>query len=388
MNHFATRMSRLGTETAFDMLAKAKALEAQGKEILHFEIGEPDFDTPENIKEAAIQALRDGYTHYCPAPGIPELREVIAAHIRKTRNIPVTPEEVVVTPGAKPIMFFTILACVNEGDEVIYPNPGFPIYESMINFVGGKPVPMPLLEKYDFSFDMDLFASKISEKTKLVILNSPNNPTGGIIPGEDLKKVADLLRDKPIYILSDEIYQGMQYSGTPVSIASLPGMKDQTIILDGFSKMYAMTGWRLGYGIANKTLAAHLGKLIVNSNSCTATFIQKAGIEALTGPQEASQQMVQTFKRRRDLIVKGLNAIPGVRCAMPHGAFYAFPNVESFGKKSDDIANYLLNEAGIACLAGTAFGEFGEGFLRFSYANSEENIQKGLERLGKALANL
>lgn len=388
MNHFATRMSRLGTETAFDMLAKAKALEAQGKEILHFEIGEPDFDTPENIKEAAIQALRDGYTHYCPAPGIPELREVIAAHIRKTRNIPVTPEEVVVTPGAKPIMFFTILACVNEGDEVIYPNPGFPIYESMINFVGGKPVPMPLLEKYDFSFDMDLFASKISEKTKLVILNSPNNPTGGIIPGEDLKKVADLLRGRPIYILSDEIYQGMQYSGTPVSIASLPGMKDQTIILDGFSKMYAMTGWRLGYGIANKTLAAHLGKLIVNSNSCTATFIQKAGIEALTGPQEASQQMVQTFKRRRDLIVKGLNAIPGVRCAMPHGAFYAFPNVESFGKKSDDIANYLLNEAGIACLAGTAFGEFGEGFLRFSYANSEENIQKGLERLGKALANL
>ncbi len=388
MNHFATRMSRLGTETAFDMLAKAKALEAQGKEILHFEIGEPDFDTPENIKEAAIQALRDGYTHYCPAPGIPELREVIAAHIRKTRNIPVTPEEVVVTPGAKPIMFFTILACVNERDEVIYPNPGFPIYESMINFVGGKPVPMPLLEKYDFSFDMDLFASKISEKTKLVILNSPNNPTGGIIPGEDLKKVADLLRGKPIYILSDEIYQGMQYSGTPVSIASLPGMKDQTIILDGFSKMYAMTGWRLGYGIANKTLAAHLGKLIVNSNSCTATFIQKAGIEALTGPQEASQQMVQTFKRRRDLIVKGLNAIPGVRCAMPHGAFYAFPNVESFGKKSDDIANYLLNEAGIACLAGTAFGEFGEGFLRFSYANSEENIQKGLERLGKALANL
>ncbi|RMF89496.1 MAG: pyridoxal phosphate-dependent aminotransferase [Nitrospinota bacterium] len=388
MEHLAARMARLGTETAFDMLAKAKALEAQGREILHFEIGEPDFDTPQNIKEAAMKALRDGYTHYCPAPGIPELREAIAAHISRTRNIPVDPEEVVVTPGAKPIMFFTILALVNEGDEVIYPNPGFPIYESMINFVGGKPVPIPLLEKHNFSFDLNRFADSLSDKTKLIILNSPNNPTGGIIPPEDIRKVAELIRGKPIFVLSDEIYQGMQYSGTPLSIASLPEMKAQTIILDGFSKLYAMTGWRLGYGIMDKALAPHITKLIVNSNSCTATFIQKAGVEALTGPQEASQEMVRIFQRRRDLIVNGLNAINGVRCAMPQGAFYAFPNVESFGKKSEFIANYLLEKAGIACLSGTAFGKYGEGFLRFSYANSEENIQKGLERLEKALATL
>lgn len=385
---YAQRMERLGTETAFEVLARAKALEAQGREILHFEIGEPDFDTPVHIKEAAIRALHDGYTHYGPSPGLPELRVAIAEAVSKSRGISVTPEEVIVTPGGKPIIFFTLLACAQAGDEVIYPNPGFPIYESMINFVGAKPVPMPLLESENFSFDMDRFEASLSPRTKLIILNSPNNPTGGIIPAADLERIAEVAAARGIMVLSDEIYRSMQYEGTPVSIASLPGLQDLTIILDGFSKMYAMTGWRLGYGVANRQLIEHFTKLMANSASCTASFVQMAGVAALRGPQEPSQAMVTEFWQRREVIVKGLNNIPGLRCAMPHGAFYAFPNIQAWRVSSAELASRLLNEVGVACLAGTAFGQYGEGYLRFSYANSEDNIRKMLAKLTAMLGHL
>jgi len=386
MPKISERMSLLGTESAFEILAKAKALERQGRDILHFEIGEPDFDTPENIKEAAIKALRDGYTHYCPAPGIPQLREAIAEHISVTRKIPVSPEEVVVTPGAKPIMFYGILACVDPGDEVIYPNPGFPIYESVINFVGAKPVPVPLLEDRGFSFDMAVFEKSITPKTRMIILNFPQNPTGGTLLEADLKRIAGIAKEKNIWIFSDEIYSQILYEGQFVSILTLADVKDQTILLDGFSKTYAMTGWRLGYGVMPKTLAEHVTRLVINCNSCTATFEQMAGVEALKGPQDSVAKMVSEFKRRRDLIVSGLNQIPGISCRVPQGAFYVFPNVKSFQKPANQIADYLLDKAGIAVLSGTAFGKYGEGYLRFSYANSQENIQKMLHRLGDALA--
>lgn len=382
---YARRMERLGTETSFEVLARAKALEAQGREILHFEIGEPDFDTPAHIKEAAIRALHDGYTHYGPTPGLPELRRAIAEAVSKSRGISVTPEEVVVTPGAKPIIFFTLLACAQAGDEVIYPNPSFPIYESMINFVGATPVPIPLLESAAFSFDMERLEASLSPRTKLIILNSPGNPTGGVIPAADLQRIAEIAVSRGIMVLSDEIYSGMQYEGTPVSIAAFPGMQDLTILLDGFSKLYAMTGWRLGYGVAKPQMAAHLTKLMVNSASCTASFVQMAGVAALFGPQEPAQRMVAEFRHRREIIVQGLNAIPGLSCAMPQGAFYAFPNIGALECSSADMASRLLREAGIACLAGTAFGEYGEGYLRFSYANSEGNIQKMLEKLANIL---
>ncbi|MBI3329446.1 MAG: pyridoxal phosphate-dependent aminotransferase [Nitrospinae bacterium] len=388
MATYARRMERLGTETAFEVLAQAKALEAQGREILHFEIGEPDFDTPPHIKEAAIQALQAGYTHYAPAPGLPELRAAIAEAVSKSRGISVTPEEVVVTPGAKAIIFFTLLACVQPGDEVIYPNPSFPIYESMINFAGATPVPIPLLESTGFSFDMDRFEASITPRTKLIIVNTPCNPTGGIIPPADLRRIAEVALERRILILSDEIYSGMQYEGTPTSIATVPGMQDLTIILDGFSKMYAMTGWRLGYGVANREIVAHFTKLMVNSASCTASFVQMAGVAALRGPQEPAQQMVAEFWRRREVIVKGLNDLPGVRCTMPQGAFYAFPNVQTYRRPSAEIAAQLLHDTGIACLAGSAFGEYGEGYLRFSYANSEENIRKMLRTLTQFLHTL
>jgi aspartate/methionine/tyrosine aminotransferase len=374
-------MARLGTETAFEVLARAKALEARGRDILHFEIGEPDFDTPEHIKEAAIQALRDGHTHYSPSPGLPVLREAIAEAVSKTRGIPVSPEEVIVTPGAKPIMFFTLLALAQAGDEVIYPNPSFPIYESMINFVGATPVPIPLREASGFSFDMERFEASLSPRTKLIILNSPGNPTGGVIPPADLQRIAAVALERRIMVLSDEIYSGMQYEGTPCSIAAFPGMQELTIILDGFSKLYAMTGWRLGYGVANRALIEQFTKLMANSASCTASFVQLAGVAALRGPQEPTRRMVAEFRRRRALIVDGLNAIPKVRCTMPQGAFYVFPNIQATGCSSAELAARLLDEAGIACLAGTAFGQYGEGYLRFSYASSEENIRKMLKQL-------
>lgn len=385
MPKIAQRMGLLGTESAFEVLAKAKALERQGREILHFEIGEPDFDTPENIKEAAIKALRDGYTHYCPAPGIPQLREAIAEHIANTRKIPVSPEEVIVTPGAKPIMFYGILACVDPGDEVIYPNPGFPIYESVINFVGARPVPVPLLEERGFSFDMDIFEKSITSKTRMIILNSPQNPTGGMLLESDLKRIAEVAKERNIWILSDEIYDQMLYKGQFVSITTLADVKDQTIILNGFSKTYAMTGWRMGYGVMPEELAKHVTRLIINCNSCTATFQQVASVEALKGPQDAVAKMVAEFKQRRDLIVSGLNQIPGISCQVPQGAFYVFPNIKGFQKPASQISDYLLDKAGIAVLSGTAFGKYGEGYLRFSYANSQENIKKMLKRLGEAL---
>jgi aspartate aminotransferase len=385
---YARRMDRLGTETAFEVLARAKALEAQGRDILHFEIGEPDFDTPAHIKEAAIQALHDGYTHYGPTAGLPILREAIAEVVSTSRGIPVSPEEVIVTPGAKPIMFFTLLAYVQAGDEVIYPNPSFPIYESMINFVGATPVPIPLREANGFSFDMERFEASLSPRTKLIILNSPSNPTGGIIPAADLQRIAAVAQQRQILVLSDEIYAGLQYEGTPMSIASLPGMQALTVILDGFSKLYAMTGWRLGYAVAHRAVIEQFTKLMANSASCTASFVQMAGVAALRGSQEPSQQMVAEFRRRRALIVTGLNDIPGMGCATPQGAFYVFPNIQALHRSSAAVAAQLLNEAGIACLAGTAFGVYGEGYLRFSYASSEANIRKMLNILGQFVATL
>jgi len=348
---FADRMASLGTETAFEVLARAKALERQGKEIIHLEIGEPDFDTPKNIKEAAVKALYAGYTHYVPAAGIPELREAIAEYISKTRKIPVDPEEVVVTPGAKPIMFFAILACVDRGEEVLYPNPGFPIYESMINFVGAKPVPIPLLEENDFRLDHEYVKEKITKKTKMIILNSPENPTGGVLTKEDLKVIADCIANRDdVIVLSDEIYSRIIYEGTHESIASLPGMKEKTIILDGFSKTYAMTGWRLGYGVMRKDIAEKITQLMINSNSCTCAFVQMAGVEALKGPQDSVEKMVAEFRKRREVIVEGLNNIKGITCKKPKGAFYVFPNIKSIGKKSKEFSDYLLNEAGVAVL--------------------------------------
>jgi len=384
----AERMARLGTESAFEVLAMARTLERQGKEIVHLEIGEPDFDTPEPIKAAAKQALDAGATHYGPSAGLPELREAIAKHTGESRGIPVSADEVVVTPGAKPIMFFTILALVNPGDEVIYPNPGFPIYESVINFVGGVPVPIPLREETGFGFDLPLFERKVSKKTKLIIINSPQNPTGGVLERRQIERIAEIARTFRIPVLADEIYRQFLYEGEFVSIAGLPGMKDLTIILDGFSKSYAMTGWRLGYGVMPTGLAEHVTRLMVNSASCTATFVQLAGIAALQGDQSPVARMVAEFRGRRDLIVDGLNALPGVSCQRPRGAFYVFPNVKALKRPSKGIATVLLEEAGVAVLWGTAFGEYGEGYLRLSYANSEANLSKALGRMRPVLERL
>ena len=382
-------MEPLGTETAFEVLAKAKALEKKGKDIVHLEIGEPDFDTPKNIKEAAIKALNAGYTHYVPSAGILEFRETIAEYISKTRNIAASAEEVVVTPGAKPIMFFAILACVNPGEEVLYPNPGFPIYESMINFVGAKPVPMQLSEKNDFKVDLEDVKKKITKKTKMIILNSPENPTGGVLEKEDLKVIADCIANRDdVLVLSDEIYSRIIYESEHQSIASLPGMKDKTIILDGFSKTYAMTGWRLGYGVMRKDLASKVAQLMTNSNSCTCAFIQMAGIEALKGPQTEPERMDAEFKKRREVIVPGLNKIKGITCKKPRGAFYVFPNITGTGMDCRKLGDYLMNEAGVAVLPGTSFGKYGEGYLRLSFANSIENIKKALERIEKSLEKL
>ncbi len=385
----AERMSRLGTETAFDVLVKAKALEAQGRDVVHLEIGEPDFDTPENIRDAACKAINSGYTHYGPAAGLVELREAIAGYISETRGIEVSAGEVVVTPGAKPIMFFGILACVNEGDEVIYPNPEFPIFESVINFVGAKPVPVPLKEEADFRFDLDALRDSVSDKTKMIIINSPQNPTGGVLLKSDLEVIAELAIENDIMVMSDEIYCKIMYDGTEhISIASLPGMKERTIIIDGHSKTYAMTGWRLGYGIMPADLADQLAKLMVNSNSCTAAFTQMAALEGLKGPQEGVAERTAELKRRRDVIVDGINAIEGITCRRPLGAFYVFPNVTAMPMSADDFAEHLLQEYAVATLSGTAFGEYGDGYLRLSYAGSMESIKKGLERIAEAVAKL
>jgi aspartate/methionine/tyrosine aminotransferase len=382
---FAERMNRLGTESAFEVLARAKGLEAQGRSIIHLEIGQPDFPTPRSICEAASQAMQDGYTGYGPAAGLLELREVVAETVSQTRSIEVDPDEVVVTPGAKPIIFFTLLALVEQGDEVIYPDPGFPVYESVINFVGAKAVPLTLREDVDFRFRIDDLVAAISDRTRLLILNFPQNPTGSLLQKEDLAAIASLANKHDFYILSDEIYSRILYEEQHQSIISLPGMKERTILVDGHSKTYAMTGWRLGYGIAPKPVAEKIVQLMINSNSCTCSFTQIAGIEALKGPQDFVVQMVAEFQQRRDAIVDGLNTIEGVRCLKPAGAFYVFPNVKQLPLSCGAIADYLLEEAGVALLPGTAFGKCGDGYLRISYANSLENIYEALERIKVAI---
>jgi aspartate aminotransferase len=377
----ADRMSRLGTESAFEVLVRARELEARGKEIIHLEIGEPDFATPPNIIEAAARALREGWTHYGPSAGLPELREAVAGETAQRLGITVDPAEVVVTPGGKPIMFFTILALVERDDEVLYPDPGFPIYESLIRFVGAKAVPYGLREDRDFDVDVGEVLEKITGRTRLIILNSPHNPTGGVMSHAEVARLAQALGGREIFVLSDEIYSRLIYEGEHASLAQFPAMREQTIILNGFSKTYAMTGWRMGYGVMRADLARQITLLMVNSNSCTASFSQVAAVEALRGPQDAVDHMREEFRRRRAVIVEGMNRIPGFRCRQPHGAFYAFPNIKQTGKPARALADALLNEAGVACLAGTAFGEWGEGYLRFSFANSIENLQKALGRI-------
>jgi len=378
-------MRVLGTETAFEVLARAKAFEAAGRSIVHLEIGEPDFDTPEHIKEAAIRALRDGHTHYTPAAGIMEAREAIADHVGGSRGITITPEHVVITPGAKPVMFFVMLALVNPGDEVIYPDPGFPIYESVARFAGATPVPWALREDREFRADPEELRALLTPRTKLIILNSPHNPTAGVLSGDDTEAIAELVRGRPIMVLSDEIYSRILYEGTFHSVASVPGMQDQTVILDGFSKTFAMTGWRIGYGVMHPALANRITQLMVNSNSCTAAFTQLAGIAALRGPQDCVDRMVAEFRRRREVIVSGLSRLPGVRCLRPQGAFYAFPNVREIDPDAARLAEYLLMEAGVAVLSGTSFGPHGRGYLRLSYANSVEAINEALSRMQQAI---
>ncbi len=375
-------MTRLGTETAFEVLVKAKALEAQGRDIIHLEIGEPDFDTPANIIEAGCDALHRSFTHYGPSAGLMELREVIAQYVSETRRVNVTPDEVVVVPGGKPIIFFSVLALAEEGDEIIYPNPGFPIYESMINYVGAKAVPIRLREELDFRLDVDELASLINDRTKLIILNSPQNPTGGVLTKDDIAAIARAIGDRNIMVLSDEIYSRLIFEGEHHSIMSVDGMKERTILLDGFSKTYAMTGWRMGYGVMRADLAAHISRLMTNSNSCTASFTQIAGIEALRGPQDVVDTMRTEFQKRRDVMVAGLNKIKGFSCRLPKGAFYVFPNITKTGWPSKKLADAVLDDAGVAALSGTAFGDFGEGYLRFSVANSIDNIEKALRRVG------
>ena len=377
----AERMSRLGTETAFEVLNRARALERQGEDIIHLEIGEPDFDTPQNIIEAGAHALRAGWTHYGPSAGLPDLREAIAEQVSRSRGVNIDPDEVVVVPGGKPIIFFAILALIEEGDEVIYPDPGFPIYESMIGYVGGRAVPIRLREDRDFSLDVNELAALLSDRTKLIILNSPHNPTGGVLSKRDIWQIAEVIGDRNVMVLSDEIYSRLIFEGRHHSIISEPGFKERTILLDGFSKTYAMTGWRMGYGVMRADLATHVSRLMTNSNSCTASFTQIAGIEALRGNQSSVEQMRSEFQRRRDMFVAGLNRIRGFACRVPKGAFYVFPNITKTGWKSKALADALLDKVGVACLSGTSFGQFGEGYLRLSIANSSANLQRALERI-------
>ncbi len=385
----ANRMKHLGTESAFSVLARAKELEATGKEVVHLEIGEPDFDTPKHIRDAAIKALEDGYTHYVPAPGLPETRQAIARHTAERRNIDVDWRHVIVTPGAKPIMFFTILALAQRGSEVIYPNPGFPIYESMIRFCGARPVPMPLLERNNYHPDLNDLAKKITKRTRLIILNSPNNPCGSILSRDEIVTLGKIIKDYPdLYVLSDEVYKDILYDGSHVSIAAQPGMASRTIILDGLSKSHAMTGWRLGYGVFPEELDEHVTRLAVNSVSCTSAFSQKAIIDALEGPQTSVENMVQEFRKRRQVIVDGLSQIPGFRCPTPEGAFYAFANIEGTGLTSPEFEDRALTEAGVALLSGDGFGRYGKGYVRFSYANSIDNLQKAIQRLRDFVSTL
>jgi aspartate/methionine/tyrosine aminotransferase len=385
----ASRMERIGTETAFEAAARARALEATGRHVIHLEMGEPDFDTPRHVSEAASRALLDeSQTHYTAATGIAPLREAIADDVKRWKRIDASPDQVVVTPGAKPIMFYAMLALIEDGDEVIYPNPGFPIYESMARYVGGTAVAAPLREADDFRMDVDEVASLITPRTRLIITNSPHNPTGSILADADIHRLAELAVEHDLVVLADEIYARLQYAGEPLSIATLPGMAERTITLDGFSKTFAMTGWRLGYGILPNWLVPAFSRLVINSVSCTNAFAQFGAIEALTGPQDAADAMRQEFIARRELMVEGLNAIPGVTCVMPQGAFYTFPNVSSFGRTSNEIADHLLYDAGVCGLSGTAFGRHGEGYLRFSYANSRENLTAALERIGESLSKL
>ena len=385
----ANRMGLIGTETAFEAAARARALEATGRDVIHLELGEPDFDTPAHISDAASRALLDDkMTHYTAATGIAPLKAALVADVKRWKGIDTTPDQVVVTPGAKPIMFYAMLALINEGEEVIYPNPGFPIYESMARYVGGTPVAAPLREANDFRMDVAEVASLVTDKTRMIVTNSPHNPTGSILTDEDVREIARIAVEHDLVVLADEIYGRLQYEGEPLSIATLPGMAERTITLDGFSKTFAMTGWRLGYGIVPEWLAPSFSRLVINSVSCTNAFTQVGAIAALTGPQDAAQAMRTEFIARRSLIVEGLNAIPGVRCVMPHGAFYAFPNFSSFGRTSNQIADHLLYDAGVCGLSGTAFGTYGEGYLRFSYANSREKLSAALERIADSLAKL
>jgi aspartate/methionine/tyrosine aminotransferase len=381
----AQSMSRLGTETAFEVLARAKALEATGRRVIHLEIGEPDFATPAHIVEAGVRALRDGHTHYCPAPGLPQLREACAAHLSAHRGLDVDPGRVVVAPGAKPFLYFGVLATCNPGDEVIYPNPGFPIYESVINFAGATPVPLPLVEERGFAFTAADLAERLTPRTKLVILNSPANPTGGIVPPALTAEIAAVLAGHDCYILSDEVYSEMLYGGRHDTVAAHDALLDRTLLVDGFSKTFAMTGWRLGYAALPADLVEPITRLLINSVSCTAPAVQLAGVAALTGPRDDVAAMMAEFERRRSAVVAGLNALPGVSCVMPEGAFYAFPNITGTGMEARAVADRLLSEAGVAVLAGTAFGAYGEGYLRLSYANSLENIAEALAAMGDLL---
>lgn len=384
----ASSMARLGTETAFEVLVWAKELEAQGKSVIHLEIGEPDFDTPVNIREAAKAALDEGYTHYGPPAGLPVLRQAIAEEITRTRGVQVGPENVVVTPGGKPIIFFSLLACVNPGDEVIYPNPGFPIYESVINWTGARAVPLPIREENDFSVDVEELAALITPRTTFMILNSPGNPTGGLITRDQMARIAELVAEHNITVLADEIYSRIIYEGEHVSLLSFPGMQRHMILLDGFSKTYAMTGWRVGYGVMPEELAFWVARLMTNSNSCTNTFVQMACVEALKGSQAEARSMVAEFRRRRDVIVEGLNAIEGITCRRPRGAFYVLPNVRALPRSSKELEEYFLEECGVATLSGTSFGAYGEGYLRLSYANSVENIREALARIAEGARKL
>ena len=385
---FAERMNRLGTETAFEVLAKARALEAKGKDIVHLEIGEPDFDTPDNIRKAAEKAIWEGHTHYGPSAGLMQAREAVCEHFAEDRGIQYTPDEIILTPGGKPIIFLPVLALVDHGDEAIYPNPGYPIYESAIEFAGGKAVPLRLCEERDFRFDIAELEEKINPKTKLLILNSPQNPTGGVLEQSDLETIAELAIANDVTVLSDEVYSKIIYEGEHHTIAALPGMKERTILMDAHSKTYAMTGWRLGYAAMPKAIAEKFARLNTNIYSHATSFVQIAGIEALKGPQDKVDEMVGIFKTRRDAIVDGFNSIDGVSCLRPKGAFYVFPNITGTGVGSQELADRVLNEAGVACLSGTCFGAFGEGYLRFSYANSLENIEKALDRIRGMMAEL
>jgi aspartate aminotransferase len=385
---FAGRMNQLKAEGAYEMLARAQALESQGREIIHLEIGQPDFDTVPSAALGGIRAITTGLTRYNPPPGIPALRAAVAEEISRTRGVEVGPQNVTIMPGGKPVIFFPMLALLEPGDEVIYPDPGFPTYESVTRFLGAVPRPVPLLEENSFSFDMAAFEQALSDRTRLIILNSPSNPTGSVIPRRDLERIAEVAQTHDAWVLSDEIYSRLVYDGEHASITSLPGMLERTVLLDGFSKTYAMTGWRLGYGVMPAEAAEAVGRLLTNSVGCTATFTQHAGLAALTGPQDAVDRMVAQFQLRRDVIVEGLNATPGIVCQKPPGAFYAFPNVKSFGKTSAEMATYLLDQAGVAVLPGTAFGRYGEGYLRLSYANSLENIEQALVRMRGALGKL